>query len=202
VEKLQKAGLWIWQNKEPLVLAIVVLVLCYRGYGVIYPKEIDIDAEMASEADTSRSSQYDEDEQEVAASAAAASQRRKELYEKPGKEPNCDQLEPKDPPPLPMPPEMLAATQFAKENIFTARKDAQRNRSDGVPPPQMTLLDIKEWPDGSYRAQIRTRAKKWYKENEPFESYELQVIDPDGQSITVFSEKHGKPFTFNMKGAG
>jgi len=44
VDKVRKAGQWLWDNKERMVLAIMVAFLGYRVYIVLNPAEIQVSA--------------------------------------------------------------------------------------------------------------------------------------------------------------
>jgi len=41
MDKVRKALTWVWYNKERMVLAVMVAVLCYRVYQVLYPEQAD-----------------------------------------------------------------------------------------------------------------------------------------------------------------
>ena len=42
MDKLRKIGSWFWYNKERMVLAVMVIVLAYRVYGIVYPPESEV----------------------------------------------------------------------------------------------------------------------------------------------------------------
>lgn len=41
MDKLRKIGLWIWYNKERMVLAVMFIALCYQVYKVWNPEPIE-----------------------------------------------------------------------------------------------------------------------------------------------------------------
>lgn len=38
--QLRKAGIWLWNQKEKMILVALILVLCYRVWGVMNPAEL------------------------------------------------------------------------------------------------------------------------------------------------------------------
>ena len=61
------------------------------------------------------------------------------------------------------------------------------------------LLDIQTGPDGNPRARLRTRTTAWYSEGDTFEEFEVTRIDPDTNSVVVYSERYGRPFTLEKR---
>jgi hypothetical protein len=58
---------------------------------------------------------------------------------------------------------------------------------------QITLEQIRDAGDGTYRAKIRTASRSsWYQANESFEQFTLMSIDPEKQCVTIFSEQEAK----------
>ncbi len=59
------------------------------------------------------------------------------------------------------------------------------------------LVDIQN-AGGQLRARLRTEsATKWYSENDQFEKYELQKIDPDNNTVEIYSERYARTFTLS-----
>jgi hypothetical protein len=90
-----------------------------------------------------------------------------------------------------------------KANPFTTRtpREQVRNPSDTVR-PDLKLQSIQKFKDGSYKAQIATKAgvrARWYKEAEQFESYRVEKIDAENESVTVYSEEHRKKFEYKVE---
>jgi hypothetical protein len=107
------------------------------------------------------------------------------------------------PPPLPLPPEAIPLDGLNKANPFTTRtpREQVRNPSDTVR-PDLKLQSIQKFKDGSYKAQIATKAgvrARWYKEAEQFESYRVEKIDAENESVTVYSEEHRKKFEYKVE---
>jgi hypothetical protein len=61
------------------------------------------------------------------------------------------------------------------------------------------LRQIKEMGGGVFRAQLETTARKWYSEGDKFEQFELQKIDPDAQTVRVYSERLGQVITLSVE---
>ena len=110
-------------------------------------------------------------------------------------------------PPLPpIGPDPVPIEGLMRANPFTTRTPQKQDPSDSQETARPTLrLDrVQQWRDGSYRAYIATKPgvrPKWYKEGEPFESYRIERIDAEGESVTVYSEEHRKNFEFKVEGA-
>ena len=86
----------------------------------------------------------------------------------------------------------------AKDNPFAAVSTRGTGDDRIDERPKIYLLGIREWGDGTYRAQIYTRTRKWYEEGESFEAYQLIAINPEEQTVEIFSEKHGRSFTYEV----
>ncbi len=105
---------------------------------------------------------------------------------------------PPTPPANPLPPPPVAYTALVKDNPFTATTTTDDGTRTEERPPELQLLDIKPMGDNAYRAYIQTRARKWYREGEQFESYQLVSIDPEAGTVEIFSERHGRSFMFSL----
>ena len=107
-------------------------------------------------------------------------------------------------PPSPPPPsEPIVIDGLVRANPFTTRARPQEDVRNAGPEarPPLQLVRIQQWRDGSYRAQIASKAgvrAKWYREGEQFESYRIERIDAEGESVTVYSEEHRKNFEFKI----
>ena len=98
----------------------------------------------------------------------------------------------------PLPPAPVAFNALVKDNPFSASSTSGTGPTTGQERPNLTLLDIKEWKSGTYRAYILTRTRKWYAEGEQFETYQLMSIDPEAGTVEIFSEQHGRSFTYSL----
>jgi hypothetical protein len=103
------------------------------------------------------------------------------------------------PPVMPALPERIPSTGLVKNNPFTVygvdygKKEEQR--------PELYFLGLKEWADGTWRAQITTNPRfrpKLYKEGEEFESFRLERIDVEAEEITVYSQADARSFTYKL----
>ncbi len=107
-----------------------------------------------------------------------------------------EQGRPPAPEASPLPPSPVAYNALVKDNPFTAATDRKDVDTTGGP-PNIRLLAIREWGN-TYRAQIQTRTRKWYEAGESFETYQLVSIDPDAGTVEIFSEQHGRTYTYAL----
>lgn len=166
---LRKIAAWLWATKERIVLAVVVIVACVRVYPLlplpdVYPFQ--------------KPSPTDE-----------------KNFRPPGDQLPADVETPGVPPRMPAPPDFENWTNLWRTNPFTyVSPGAGRRVVVEGREIDLELLNIQKHPDGSYRVQIRSanRKKGWYKEGDPFESYELLTIEADTECIWVFAEEIGR----------
>jgi len=107
------------------------------------------------------------------------------------------------PQPPPNNPPLDAPGQFAglyRSNAFTYFSDAPTTEGEltgrevGI-----ELLNLKQMPDGRWRAQLKTSvAKKWYDEGEAFEEFKLESINTDEKSVDVYAERFARTVTLRM----
>ncbi|NLV43011.1 MAG: hypothetical protein GXY07_00765 [Candidatus Hydrogenedentes bacterium] len=175
MDKLRKIGSWFWYNKERMVLIIMVIVLAYRVYGVISPAEppswppIPIPQTELPETEEER-----------------------QALGMPGL------------PPLP-PTDGLPGTytSFYERNPFWYYSDGDDDDDDdkaiGSEDLNIMLLKIQD-VGGKPRAQLRTTSTtKWYSEGEKFEEFELVSIDPETESVVIYSERYSRQFTLEKQ---
>jgi hypothetical protein len=68
----------------------------------------------------------------------------------------------------------------------------------GPEEPSIRALRIRQ-VNGSYRAQLQTvNTTKWYSEGEEFESFKVMKINPQEQTVSVFSEKDNRTATLRV----
>jgi len=102
--------------------------------------------------------------------------------------------------PPPAPPESDNYSSLVERNPFSYYSSVMGAGSQGTDgEDNIQLLDIQRAPDGGYAARIYTKAAKWYKEGESFESYVLLRIDPEQQLVEVRSDKTGTTLTLRMQ---
>lgn len=102
------------------------------------------------------------------------------------------------PPANPLPPAPVPYNALVKDNPFAATSTGSSGPTGAEERPPLALLAIREWGDGTYRAQIYTRTRKWYEEGEQFETYQLISINPEEKTVEIFSEQHGRSFTYEV----
>jgi hypothetical protein len=108
-------------------------------------------------------------------------------------------------PPMPPPgnPPVDGPGQYAglyRSNAFSYFSDAPTD-GEGVSGKEagIELLNLKQMPDGRWRAQLKTSVtKKWYDEGEPFEEFKLESINPDDKSVVVYAERFARTITLRM----
>ena len=164
-EKIRKLTSWVWNVKERLILAIMVAVLCQRVYDVMNPKGL-------GEADPIPHMPFRD-------------------------ESNVDI--PKNPPQIPQDllPESWTLLHKRPPTLFVQpRRPTDPTNPGGPDTSNLELRDIKKSGDG-YRVQIFTGQgrPRWYEEGDRFESYEIVFIDPDEETVQVYSEETNRPLT-------
>lgn len=220
MEYMRKIGQWLWVNKERVVLAILVVILAYRVYLIANPREEEAllaptptpGAPTATAGGTAPGATGMRPGLGAPGGApgggmagaqmAAISTGPAKLV--PPKRIAFDQLDeiewdkkPPTPPNVPIPPAAVAFDALVKGNPFAVlATQIEGPVIEEEERPNLRLLDIKQWPDGSWRAQIQTRARRWFAEGDKFEAYELQRIDPDAQTVEIFSTQHGKSYVY------
>lgn len=173
MDKLRKVVEWIWLHKEQMVLGVMVIVLCWHVYKVVNPEPPE---------------------------PPAVHPRPRSL--------EVSELEPEDrellglPPPPPPPPEPPRYSDW--QSLKTKNPFTVTGAVGDAPPtedrPDISLLSIMKWRDGSLRAQIRTASTTdWYGEGDQFESYQLLGIDEEAQTVEIYSEKFRKRFTYAVE---
>lgn len=162
---LQKTGAWIWNQKEKMVLLILVIVFGFRVYQVVSgpPPE-------APE----------------------------------GPRPVASNEEPEMPGARPVPPPKVDFQSLVQRNPFSVYgvSSATDEGRDGEPRIDLVLVRIVPWNDGTYRAEIissQDSRPRRYEENEPFEGYRVESINPSANTVTVYSSEHGRSFTLQAQ---
>lgn len=174
MDKLQKIGSWIWYNKERMVLVVMVLVLAYRVYQVLNPPPPKQWAMPATP--------------------------RTELPDDPvAREPLGLPSAPPPRPPMTLPGDYVS---FYERNPFwyhsgTSGQDGgQEVRTEDL---NIHLLNVQTGADGSPRARLRGRTTGWYSNGEQFEEFEVLEINPDTDTVVVYSERYGRSFTLEKR---
>lgn len=109
---------------------------------------------------------------------------------------------PEPPAPPPNKPPLDAPGQYAglyRSNAFSYYSDTP---TDGTSltgkEAGIELLKLQEMPDGRWRAQLKTSAKKWYYEGDPFEEFKLEKINPEEKTVVVYAERFAKTVTLRL----
>ena len=164
---LRKAGVWIWNQKEKMVLLVLVGVLCFRVY-VVYTGPVALP--------------------EPPTKIAKAAE---------------DLTLPSARPALPRPVEFQGLVQRNPFTIFGMSSE-KTDTSAGPERIDLTLERIVPWNDGSYRAEILSAIdgrKRRYEQGESFLDYRVVSIEPDTNTVVVYSSALDKNFTLKAQNA-
>jgi hypothetical protein len=174
-DKFIKAGNWLWYSKELIVLLVMVGILVYRVYGVVNPPPPPQWPPLPRPQ-----TELPTDPAEV------------QTLGLPGD-------------PTPRPPMDVPGTysMLYNRNPFWYYSGQQKQDTKTEVDPKdlnIKLLDIQN-AGGKLRAKLRTgdNATKWYSENDQFEKYELQKIDPDSNTVEIYSERFARTFTLSKE---
>ena len=173
--QLRKAGAWLWNQKEKIFLAALLIVLCFRVYLVLSPAQASTKA-----ADTQKKT------------AAAGGKLSPDSVPDPQPRPISERAEDFRP--------LVRQNPFTIWSIAATGKSASGSDGETI---DVTLNNIVKWSDGGYRAELTTKVSgksKWYKEGEPFENYKLMSIDPASKIVQIYSSAHAKTFELKMPG--
>lgn len=174
--QLRKVGIWLWNQKEKIFLATLLIVLCFRVYLVLSPAEA--------------SSKSPEPPKKTATAG--------------GGKLSPDNVP--DPPPRPLSQRTEDFRPLVRQNPFTIWSVAATGKSASGSDEEtidVTLNNIVKWSDGGYRAELTTKVtgkSKRYKEGEVFENYKLMSIDPVNKIVQIYSSAHDKTFELKMPG--
>jgi hypothetical protein len=174
MDKLRKIGLWLWYNKERMVLIVMVVLLAYRVYGIMYP---------APQQTYKRIPQpqlaLPEDGEE-----------RKDLGL-----PSAPPIQP----PTGVPGTYTSL--FERNPFWYYSSQAKQEQGETVQAADLNikLVDIQD-VGGKPRARLRTSSTtKWYSEGEQFEEFELVEINPVEKTVVIYSERYSRQFTLEKQ---
>jgi len=166
VDKLRKIGRWVWHNKERMILAVMVVFLCYRVYIVINPP------------------------QEVESINPQPPIERVEQIPPEVMPPPVTMR-----PPVEVPGNYTSLYRRNMFWVHSTLEQGEDNGEVTVEDLELNLVDIKE-AGGRWRARMRTStAEEWYDEGEQFEEFELIEIRQDEGCVEVYAERYGRRFT-------
>jgi beta-lactamase regulating signal transducer with metallopeptidase domain len=99
---------------------------------------------------------------------------------------------------------MQAPVEKQSADAGTSERTGQgRERTrDTEPEAPLRLIRILPFEDDSYRAQIAVKSDvraRWYREGEAFDGYRIERIDPDEETVTVYSEGHKEIFVLRLE---
>lgn len=185
VDILIKIRTWLWLNKEKLVLAALVVVLIYQIYKVTNPQERVTVQPPQPPLPRTRVDVDSPEGQEIIARVV-------EEF------PDVD-----NPPPPPEPVRLPDTSGLVAANPFTVYvgglTGASRDEEEAEGEPDISLASIQQRPDGTYLAEMRVDGRRSRaEEGEEFGDgrYRLERIDAGNNSVVIYSENHGRRFTF------
>lgn len=172
-DKLIKLGNGLWYSKELLVLLVMLGILGYRVYGVVNPPPPPKWPPLP-----------------------------RPLTELPTEPAELQALDlPGDP--TPRPPMDVPGSYAALYNrnpfwyYSGQKKSGDEKKEVTAADLNIKLLDIQN-AGGRLRAKLRTQTTtQWYSENDQFEKYELQHIDPENNTVEIYSERYARTFTLS-----
>ncbi|MBW7864997.1 MAG: hypothetical protein GX580_16385 [Candidatus Hydrogenedens sp.] len=170
-DKLQKAGAWLWHNKERMVLIIMVVVFGYRVYMVFTPPPTpDWPPVRMPIADLPE----DPEEQKTIGL--------------PG--------DPPVRPPMDVPGAYAALYTSNPFWYYSGQQQAQQPQAAATIDVQ--LLDIQS-AGGRTRARLRVGTRtEWVWENARFgEDYELRSVNAEEQTVEIYSERNTRTYVIS-----
>lgn len=173
--QLRKAGVWLWNQKEKMFLAALLIVLCFRVYLVLSPAQA--------------STKTPEPPKKTAAAPGKLSP---DNVPDPEPRPVAERSEDFRP--------LVRQNPFTIWSIAATGNSTTGSEEETI---DVTLNNIVKWRDGSYRAELTTKVSgksKWYKEGEPFENYKLMSIDSANKIVQIYSSAHDKTFELKIPG--
>jgi len=167
-DKAVKAFRWIWDNKERMVLVVMVGVLCYRIYVVLNP-EVMVETVNARPPDRSVE----------------------------GHSPEIIPPEVPAPPALDLPGNYTGLYRNNPYWYYAGDRGVGEEEVTAAT-LGINLLDIKEAAGTWRAQLQTETTRKWYEEGEQFEEFELIEINAEEGTAVVYSERYGERVTLSM----
>ncbi|MBI1317455.1 MAG: hypothetical protein GC168_00715 [Candidatus Hydrogenedens sp.] len=169
VDKLRKAGLWVWANKERMILLVMVVLLCRQVYAVVYPPEPEQEASLPLP-------------------------RTPDPADLP---PEVDPPSPEPISGLRTPGEYVNLYRKNPFWYYSTRSEgATGSDSDTL---NIQLLDIRVAGSRVTARLKTNAATKWYVKGDKFEEYQLLDIDPEAGTVEIYSESKGTQETLQKQ---
>ncbi len=174
MDKIRKIGDWIWNNKERMVLIVMVLVLGYRVYQILSPPPPPQWQRLQPPRQQLPEDPLDREDLGL-----------------PGPPPAR--------PPLDVPGTYVT---FYERNPFWYYSGEARQQADQEVRAEdlnIQVLSI-QVVDGNPRARLRAGGgTSWYSVGDQFAGFELLEINSDADTVVVFSQSHERPFTLRTR---
>ena len=171
-DKFIKLGSWLWYSKELIVLLVMFGILGYRVYGVAYPPPPPVWPAL-----------------------------QRPMTELPTDPAELKEIQiPGDPSPRPPMDVPGSYAMLYNRNPFwyySGQQKADTKQEGTAADLNIKVLDIQN-ANGRLRARLRTQSgTAWYSESDRFDNCELQKIDPDANTVVIYSERYARTFTLS-----
>lgn len=172
MDQLYKFGVWLWRNKEKVVLVVLVLFLCVRTYRVVMGAE----------------------PQQAKVHPPVKSDLPEDWNGAPPKPPVR--------PAVPKPPKesLIRSNMFTVYGKPVEESKTQEVTPDSIGVTLVRIVPWKE-NEYRAELLTKGRRPKRYKEGEQFENFRLNRIDAANNSVEIWSEQYGKTFVLQAKEA-
>jgi len=169
VDKLRKAGLWIWMNKERMILLVMVGLLCYRVYAVLNPPEPELDAHLPLPRNPDLATL----------------------------EPEVKPPEPPIQPSSGGPGDYANLNRKNPFWYYSTQGDAADEADDAC--AGISLVGFQQGGTNWMAQLRTTATTRWYSEGDQFEEFTLLSIDGNAGTVRVYSERVGEECTLELE---
>lgn len=170
--QLRKAGVWLWNQKEKIFLAALLIVLCFRVYLVLSPAQASTKV--------------------VKTTPGTGSQLSPDSVPDPQPRPISERAEDFRP--------LVRQNPFTIWSIAATGKSASGSDEETIDVTLNNIVEWRDGGYRAELTTKVSGKSKWYKEGEPFENYKLMSIDPASKIVQIYSSAHDKTFELKMPG--
>lgn len=173
MDYLYKFGMWLWRNKERIVLVVLVLFLCARTYRVVMGAA----------------------PQPVKPHPPVRSELPEDWNEAPPRPPA--------PPAIPKPPKeaLIRSNMFTVYGRPVEEGRTEEVTADSIGVKLIRIVPWKG-NEYRAELLTKGRRPKRYSEGEQFENFRLVRIDPTNNSVEIWAEQYGRSFVLQAQSAG
>lgn len=170
VDKLRKAGLWVWYFKERILLLVMVGALAFQVYQLLNPAPPEASKPLPAP--------------------------RREMAE--DVDPSIRPPQPGPVPQDTGAPETRALVD--RNPYWYYSSTGESKGSDEVPADLIQLVKIQKIGERVRCQLRTKTTTKWYEQGDKFEEFTLEAIDPVANTATVFVESYGKRVDLSPQG--